>query len=62
MSDNEIHQNLNKKRPQKNYRGGLGVYYCISGCQSAFYDVNRVETGLHFLSCQKTQHYVRNDC
>ena len=44
MSDKEIHQNLSKKRHQKNYRGGFGDYCCISRCQSAFYDANRVKT------------------
>ena len=43
MSDKEIHQNLSKKRPQKNYRGGFEDSCCIPGCQSAFYDENRVK-------------------
>ena len=62
MSDKEIHQNLSKKRPQKNCRGGFGVYCCISGCQSAFYDTNRVKTGIDFLNCQKIQYCVTNSC
>ena len=45
MSNKEIYQNLSKKRPQKNYRGGFGDYCCIQGCQSAFYDANSVKTG-----------------
>ena len=46
MSDRKIYQNSNKKRPQKNYRGSFGDYCCILGCQSAFYDANRVKTGM----------------
>ena len=48
MSDKEIYQSLSKKRPHKNYRGGFGDYFCIRirGCQSAFYDANRVKTGI----------------
>ena len=38
--------NLGKKRPQGNYRGGFGDYCCIPGCQRAFYDANRVKTGI----------------
>ena len=53
MSDKEIHQNLSKKRPQKNCRGGFGVYCCISGCQSAFYDTNRVKTGIVLFKLSK---------
>ena len=45
MSNKEIYQNLSKKRPQKNYRDGFGDCCCIQGCQSAFYDANRVKTG-----------------
>ena len=45
MSDTEIYQNSSRKRSQKNYRGGFGNYCCIAGCQSAFYDANRVKTG-----------------
>ena len=46
MSNKEIYQNLSKKRPQKNYRGGFGDYCCIKGCQSTFYDANRVKPGI----------------
>ena len=49
MSNIERYQNLSKKRPQKNYRDGFGDYCCISGFQSAFYDANRIKTGIsHF--------------
>ena len=53
MSDKEIHQNLSKKGPQKNCRGGFGVYCCISGCLSAFYDTNRVKTGIVLFKLSK---------
>ena len=46
MSDKEIYQNLSKKRPQKYYEDGFGDYCYIPGCQSAFYDANRVKTGI----------------
>ena len=46
MSNTEIYQNSSQKRPQKNCRGGLRDYCCIPGCQSAFYDANRVKTGI----------------
>ena len=49
MSNIERYQNLSKKRPQKNYRDGFGDHCCISGFQSAFYDANRIKTGIsHF--------------
>ena len=53
MSNKEIYQNLSKKRPQKNYRGGFGDYCCIKGCQSAFYNANRVKTGIAFFKLLK---------
>ena len=46
VSDKEIYQNLSKKRRQKNYRGDFDDYFCIPGCQSAFYNANRVKTGI----------------
>ena len=46
MSDKDIYQNSSKKRHEENYRGGIGDYCCIPGCQSAFYDANRVKTGV----------------
>ena len=46
MSEKEIYKNLCKKRHQKNYRGSFGNYCCTAGCQSAFYDANRVKTGI----------------
>ena len=45
-SDKEMYQYLSKKPPQKNYKGSFGNYCCIPGCQSAFYDANRVKTGI----------------
>ena len=62
MNDTEIYQNSSKKRPPKNYRGGSGDYSCFPGCQSAFYNANRVKTGIHVLNCQKIQHCVGNGC
>ena len=53
MSDQEIYQNSIKKRPQKNYRGGFGDYCCIPACQSAFYDANRVKTGIALFKLPK---------
>ena len=46
MNDKRIYQNSSKKRPQKNYRGCFRDYCCIPGCQSAFYDGNRVKTDI----------------
>ena len=48
MSDKEIqnYQNSSRKRPQKNYRSGLGDYSCTPGCQSASYDANVVKIAL----------------
>ena len=46
ISDIEIYQNLSEKRRQKNYRGDFDDYCCIPGCQNAFYDANRVKTGI----------------
>ena len=53
MSDKEIYQNLSQKRLQKNYSGGFGDYCCIPGCQSAFYDANRVKTGIALFKLPK---------
>ena len=53
MSDKEIYQILSKKCPQKNYRGGSGNYCWIPGCQSAFYDANRVKTGIALFKLPK---------
>ena len=53
MSDTEIYQNSSQKRPQKNYRGGLRDYCCIPECQSAFYDANRVKTGIALFKLPK---------
>ena len=53
MSDQEIYQNSIKKRPQKNYRGGFGDYCCIPACQIAFYDANRVKTGIALFKLPK---------
>ena len=46
ISDTEIYPNSSKKRPPKNYTGGFGDYSCFPGCQSAFYNANRVKTGI----------------
>ena len=62
MSNTEIYQNSSQKRPQKNCRGGLRDYCCIPGCQSAFYDANRVKTGIALFKLPKDQHCVRNGC
>ena len=53
MNDKEIYQNSSKKCPQKNHRGGYGDYCCIPGCQSAFYDANRVKTGIALFKLPK---------
>ena len=61
ISDKEIHQNLSKTRHQKNYRGGFGDYCCIPRCQRAFYDANRVKTGIVLFKLPKDPE-LRNGC
>ena len=53
MSDKDIYQNSCKKSPEKNYRGGFGDYCYIPGCKSAFYDANRVKTGIALFKLPK---------
>ena len=55
MDDKEIYQNSSKKHSQKNYRGSFGDYCCIPRCQSAFYDANRVKTGIGLFKLPKHQ-------
>ena len=62
MSEKEIYKNLCKKRHQKNYRGSFGNYCCTAGCQSAFYDANRVKTGIVPFKLPKNVAFVRNGC
>ena len=49
----EIYQSSSKESPQKNDRGRFGDYCCILGCQSAFYDANRVKTGISLFKLPK---------
>ena len=53
MGGKDIYQNSSKKHPQKNYRDGFGDYCCIPGCQSAFYDANRVKTDIAIFELPK---------
>ena len=53
MSDTEIYQNSSKKRPRKNHIGGFGDYCCIPDCQSAFYDANRLKSGIALFKLPK---------
>ena len=47
MRDKETYQNSRKRRLQKDYRDSFGDYCCIPGYLSAFYDANRVKTGIY---------------
>ena len=53
MSDKEIKncQNSSKKRPQKNYRGGLGDYSCTPDVKVPL-----------MMQIEKKQHCLRNGC
>ena len=53
MSDTEIYQNSSKKRPRKNHIGGFRDYCCIPDCQSAFYDANRLKSGIALFKLPK---------
>ena len=62
ISDKEIYQNLSKKRRQKNYRGDFDDYCCIPGCQSAFYDANRVKAGILLFKLPKDPALRKKGC
>ena len=61
-SDKEMYQYLSKKPPQKNYKGSFGNYCCIPGCQSAFYDANRVKAGILLFKLPKDPALRKKGC